>query len=254
MARNSETRDFFGELALACTLLTRIPMPMQDGVRDMSRSAWAWPLVGLLTGALSALGAVMALALGLSAPLAAGVALGVGVVVTGAMHEDGLADTADGFWGGQTRARRLEIMRDSRIGTYGVLALVFSVLIRWAALSVLVDAGWIWIPLLVAGTASRAAMVVAMHLLANARSYGLSHGTGRPDRATTLVAVGLAGAVALVLTGYAAFAIALVTATVLACAIEISRRKIGGQTGDTLGATQQICECAVLLMLVSAMG
>ena len=251
MARNSQTRDILSALSLACVLLTRIPMPTRGGAADLSRSAWAWPLIGLLVGALTALAATVALMLGFPPGLAAAVALATGIVVTGAMHEDGLTDTADGFWGGQTIARRLEIMRDSRIGTYGVLALVFSVLIRWAALSALFDAGWIWVPLLVAAATSRAAMAVAMHLLPNARHDGLSHDTGRPDRRVVLSGVAIAAVTALGLAGLAAVWIALTTALVLAGAIQMSRQKIGGQSGDTLGATQQVCEgTALLTMLV----
>ena len=251
MARNSEAGDIFGDLVLACMLLTRIPMPTQDGVRDVARSAWAWPLVGLLVGALAALVATIALALGLPTSLAAVAALGTSIITTGAMHEDGLADTSDGFWGGRTIERRLEIMRDSRIGSYGVLALSLSVLARWTALSALFATGSIWVPLLVAGATSRAVMPIAMHLLPNARDDGLSHGTGRPDRQTVWIGLALTSLVVLLLTGTGLLWIALVTAAALAGMIQISRQKTGGQTGDTLGATQQVCELAVLSTMIS---
>jgi len=251
MARNSEAGDIFGDLVLACMLLTRIPMPTQDGVRDVARSAWAWPLVGLLVGALAALVATIALALGLPTSLAAVAALGTSIITTGAMHEDGLADTSDGFWGGRTIERRLEIMRDSRIGSYGVLALSLSVLARWTALSALFATGSIWVPLLVAGATSRTVMPIAMHLLPNARDDGLSHGTGRPDRQTVLIGLALTSLVVLLLTGTGLLWIALVTAAALAGMIQISRQKTGGQTGDTLCATQQVCELAVLSTMIS---
>ncbi len=104
-------------------------------------AAWAYPLVGVVVGGLGAVTGALALWLGLPAPLAAGLVLLAMIAVTGALHEDGLADTADGFWGGWDRARRLEIMKDSQIGSYGVIALILSLGLRWSALGVLIAHG-----------------------------------------------------------------------------------------------------------------
>ena len=160
------------------------------------------------------------------------------VLTTGTLHEDGLADTADGFWGGHDRARRLEIMRDSRIGSYGVIALMLSLAARWAALTALFAAGSILAPLLIAAAGSRAAMAVAMHRLRHARKDGLAQSTGRPDRGTAWLAVGIAALVALALSGAQVFALAGVAVLTLATAVQICRRKIGGQTGDSGGDSE----------------
>ena len=125
-----------GDIATATALLTRLPVPFTAD--RAAAAAWAYPVTGLFVATLAAAVASLALAFGLPPALAAGLVLAIQVIVTGAMHEDGLADSADGLWGGWTRARRLEIMRDSRIGTYGVLALVLVTGLRWAALTAII--------------------------------------------------------------------------------------------------------------------
>ena len=132
------------DAVLALVLLTRLPLPHlpKDSFARQSRAVWAFPLAGLVVGGLATVMAAAALAVWPPA-VAAGLALAVQILVTGAMHEDGLADSADGLWGGFDRSRRLEIMKDSQIGTYGVLALVLSLGLRWLTLSALLAAGMI---------------------------------------------------------------------------------------------------------------
>lgn len=233
----------------AFQLLTRLPVPGTG--HGGGAAAWAWPLVGLALAGMAGACGTLALWLGLPPSLAALIALAVLVITTGALHEDGLADTADGFWGGHDQARRLEIMRDSRIGSYGVIALVLSLAARWAALTALFAAGSTLAPLLIAAAGSRAAMAVAMHRLRHARRDGLSHHTGRPDRATVWLALGIAAVTSLGLIGLALLPLALVAVLTLTGAVHLCRRKIGGQTGDTLGATQQVTEIALLCTLVA---
>ena len=119
------------DIPAALRLLTRLPLPGAGGPPRPS-AAWAWPLAGLIVGTLAAGIGIAALPLG--AGIAAACAMGAQAMLTGAMHEDGLADCADGFWGGWTRERRLAIMKDSAIGTYGTMALLITGLIRWSAL------------------------------------------------------------------------------------------------------------------------
>lgn len=247
------------DLRAALGLLTRLPLPGDPApaIARGARAAWAWPVAGAVVGALAALAASLALGLGLPPALAAAVALGAQVMVTGALHEDGLADSADGLWGGHSRETRLEIMKDSRTGTFGVVALVLSLLARWAAVSALLDAGahWgaHWGALIAAGAVSRAAMAVLMAALPSARAVGLSHAVGRPAAPTAWVAVAAAAAIAVATTGLTAFALAL-TATAAALSVAlIARAKIGGQTGDILGAAQQLAEIAVLFTLAAAL-
>lgn len=239
--------DFFAALGL----LTRLPVRV-DMERAQSRgaaAAWAYPLVGLVVGMMMAMLGFLALTLGLNTTITAAIVLFGGVMITGAMHEDGLADTADGLWGGFTPERRLEIMKDSAIGTYGVLALILSLLIRWVALDVIL-AGNYWVALLAVGAISRTPMVVMMAYLPNARSSGLSASVGRPPKRTAVVAIAIAGGLALFLLGSAAIMAVFAAGGLAFILATIARVKIGGQTGDILGASQQLAEIGGLLALV----
>jgi adenosylcobinamide-GDP ribazoletransferase len=194
-----------------------------------------------------------ALALGAEIPpgAAAGLALVAQALSTGALHEDGLADSADGLWGGGTRERRLEIMRDSRIGSFGALALILSVLLRWTALSALLEEGWIWGPLIAAGALSRWPMAWMLGILPPARDGGLSRLVGQPGAATVALGGAVALGLALVTTGWGALA-AAAGGLIVACAWTLAvRARLGGQTGDTCGAAQQLSEVAVLLALAA---
>ena len=129
-------RQAIDTLHLAFVFLTRLPLPrLREPVAPVGLALWAAPLVGVVIGAGMAVVWTVAHTAGLTAPVAAGLALGTGLLLTGGLHEDGLADVADGFWGSHRRERRLEILRDSRLGTYGALALILILGLRWAALS-----------------------------------------------------------------------------------------------------------------------
>lgn len=234
------------DLRAAVMLLTRLPLPASPQAPDMAGSAWAWPMAGLVVGGLAAAAASVALAMGLPPGPAAAMALGVQMMVTGAMHEDGLADTVDGFWGGWTRERRLAIMKDSHIGSYGVLALIVMGLLRWSALAHAFAEGWVWAPVLAVAALSRVPMVVLMALMRNARGTGLSARVGRPTSQAALRTAGLALIVALIVTGGPALPMALTVAAVALAVALTAQAKIGGQTGDVLGAAQQTSEAAAL--------
>ena len=254
MSSNSDqpllaTGDFWAALGL----LTRLPIHVNIDLAQKrgASAAWAYPLVGVFVGLALALVAQISMSLGLSSSLSACIVLFSGVMLTGALHEDGLADSADGLWGGYTPERRLEIMKDSAIGTYGVLALILSLLIRWAALEMILSGGF-WLVLVAVGTISRTPMVLAMAMIPNARKQGLSHSVGRPSKTTALVAALSAGFIVLLCLGVASFI--LVTAVVAVLTFTVSRigiAKIGGQTGDILGAMQQIGEIGAMLAIVA---
>ncbi len=242
--------SFRTDLISALMLLTRLPVRGTPTPRAAD-AAWAWPIAGLVVGMLSGAVGWVAAQSGLVPALAAGLALAVAVAVTGALHEDGLADVADGFWGGYDPARRLEIMRDSRIGTYGVVALILSLGARWGLLVAALDQGAFFWVMVSAAVASRAPMALVMRWLPGARADGLSHATGVPP--AKAVWLGLAiGALALLVHGPLA---ALVAAAMVAAAVSglcaVARRKIGGQTGDVLGASQQLAEIAILAALTA---
>lgn len=236
----------------ALSLLTRLPLPSQSNSRT-AEAAWAYPLAGLVVAGLAALVGLAALGLDLPAALAALLALAALVMLTGAMHEDGLADVADGFWGGWDRAARLEIMRDSRIGTYGVVALCLGLAARWSALWMLYDAGAApaTAALLSCAALSRASMPVLMATLPHARNDGLSHHVGRVLPWTAVLGAALALVCALALIGSAALPVMLCAAAVLLGLAALAHHKIGGQTGDILGAGQQLTEIAALFSCVA---
>ncbi|MGB3406781.1 MAG: adenosylcobinamide-GDP ribazoletransferase, partial [Jannaschia sp.] len=216
-----------------------------------AEAAWAWPLAGLVVGSLAGAAGTVVATVGLPGGLAAAVTLLTLVMVTGAMHEDGLADLADGFWGGFTPERRLEIMRDSRIGAYGVIALVLSLLIRWLLLTVALEQGHLWSAAIVAATVSRVPMAVVMRWLRPARTDGLSRGSGQPSRLSMGIAFAI-GALTLITQGLPSAMLAAALAGVGTLGLGLlARGKIGGQTGDVLGAVQQGCEIAVLAALVA---
>lgn len=243
------------DLLSAFALLTRLPLPNHQGTG--AASAWAWPLVGAVLGACGAGLASAALWLGVTPGVTAVLVLALGAILTGGLHEDGLSDTADGLYGGWTRERRLEIMKDSRAGSYGVLALVLVTLARWSALTALLVYGGpthgFWAALVATGALSRLPMVLMIALLPNARGEGLSHATGRPAQSTALAALGLATGIAAVLTGWAALPM-LGAALAMAVLISVvALRRIGGQTGDVLGASQQLAEAGCLAVLSARM-
>ena len=238
------------DVLTATGFLTRLPVfrllpPDPDRpMRNLAMVAWAFPVVGLFVGVCAGAGLMIAHSLGLHPLASALVALAIAVAVTGALHEDGLADVADGFGGGADTATKLIIMRDSAIGTYGMLALVFSVGIRAAALSDMPGAGAAAMSLIAAACVSRALVVGVMIGLPAAREDGLGHAAGKPETGTFLTALAIAAVAAFVAAG------GLATVAMMA----LAKRQIGGKTGDVLGATQQISEIAILLAAAAVLG
>jgi len=239
------------DITEATRLLTRLPVP---GSRDQPRggnAAWAYPIAGLFAGCIAALTAAISVAIGLSAPVAAALSIAAAVLTTGALHEDGLADTADGLWGGNSRIRRLEIMRDSRIGAYGVLALILSVLLRWTAITELVATGQASAALIAVGVLSRAVMPPAMSAMPFARQDGLAVSVGTVSAGAALLAALTGGALAVFFLGLPALPAMLAIAIAALVVLRIAKAKIGGVTGDVLGAVQQISEIAALCCLAA---
>ena len=210
-----------------------------------------FPVIGAGVGA--AAGAVLIIAHGLGMPplVAAFVALGVLVVLTGALHEDGLGDVADGFGGGRIRDDKLRIMRDSRVGTYGVIALVFSLGLRAASLAAL-PAVLGAAALIAAAALSRAMLPGILRWLPPARPAGVGAEAGRPQMQTVVVALAIGALIALVVLGLVTALLAAVFAALGAAAVALlARQQIGGQTGDVCGAAQQTAEVAALLAVVA---
>jgi adenosylcobinamide-GDP ribazoletransferase len=246
-----------GELRASLVFLTRIPAGLVGGATDRQpdfrEAARLFPVVGAIVGAVGGFVLLLSVWLGASLLLAASLAVLVVVALTGALHEDGLADTVDGFGGGATAERKLEIMDDSRVGTFGVVALVFSILIRVAALSA-IAAGGLWhaaLALVAAEAVGRAALVRLWHELPAARITGLAHDTGPPDQRAMLVALIVAAVAVAALVIPTSGLGAAVGGVVLAIVatylfIRLTAHEIGGRTGDTLGACEQVAVIAFL--------
>ncbi|HEY1796560.1 MAG TPA: adenosylcobinamide-GDP ribazoletransferase [Stellaceae bacterium] len=243
-------RGIFADFLLATAVLTRLPVGLdvpEDGA--VAASCWAFPLVGAGVGFIAGFVFFVTGLIGLGTLPSALLAVLAGAAVTGALHEDGLADTADGFGGGKSRETKLAIMRDSRVGTYGVAALVFSIGLRVAALHAISDPIHVGLGLLAAHAASRGFLGIAMRRLPPARTDGLGAAAGRPGRAVALVAVGIGAVIAVCCLGPARGGAALaLVAVAVAATVVLARRQIGGYTGDVLGAFQQIGEIVMLLV------
>jgi adenosylcobinamide-GDP ribazoletransferase len=248
---SGELETFFGALRF----FTRIPVPAWVGhsAEGLNRSARYFPAIGIIVGALSACVFTLA-ASGWPTSIAVLLALGASAWITGAFHEDGLCDAADGLGGGYTRERAMEIMKDSRAGSYGVLALTLVTLGRLVTLAALPP---VWIPAaLVAGhTVSRFASTALIAALDYARD---DSGKAKP-LATRLGGAGLALAAAFALLAAAPLVYLagwpqalLAAGFMVAVTIWLARlfvRRLGGYTGDCLGATQQASELACYLGL-----
>jgi adenosylcobinamide-GDP ribazoletransferase len=233
-------------LAGAIRLLTRVPVP---GPASEPGRALPWfALVGALLGVLTAV-AYAAAERVVPTPVAAAVATFILVLATGAIHEDGLADTADAWGGGTTRDETLRILRDPSHGTYGVLALAFSVVLRVAGLAAMSPAAAL-VALPSIHAISRATTAALMAITPSARTEGLAAdyaGQATPVRAAVAVATALAFAALLIgVATIAAAAVALVVAWVVRA---VAMRRIGGVTGDVLGAAEQLVEIGLILLL-----
>jgi adenosylcobinamide-GDP ribazoletransferase len=249
------------ELLVALRFLTRLPVPFVRTLDapPLDAAMTMFPLAGAIIGALTGSVLILAGLAGLPELLTASLAIAVGLIITGALHEDGLSDVVDGFGGGHTREQRLDIMRDSRVGAYGALALGLLLMARASLyISFLELPPWGAIILIASAAAfSRALMVDLLWATRPARADGLSVLAGRPTRARTLVALalggigaGLGGAFVL---APAAGAVALIAAGLsLATVRALAMRKVGGQTGDVCGAAQVLSELAMLAVYGAA--
>jgi adenosylcobinamide-GDP ribazoletransferase len=221
-------------------------------LRHLASAVHLFPLVGALIGLVAALVLVVATNMGLPPLAAAAAALGAGARLTGALHEDGLADTADALAAGGDRERALEIMRDSRLGSYGAMALVLVLLARASAIVSLVPVEQAAVALMAAEAVARAAMPVVMRYQRSARASGLAATTGRPEDRRVWLGLGIAAVLTLLLIPLEVALPALVAAAVVGAGIAfLLGRRFGGCTGDTLGAVEQATGLAFLLCLAA---
>lgn len=258
---------FWRQVHVAATFLTRLPtggpavLPAHDGATPnpapaqgalAAASGW-FPLLGAGIGAVSALALLLSSQLGLH-PLACGLlAVACAAALTGALHEDGLADFVDGLGGGHTPGERLDIMRDSRIGTFGTLAVVLSVCLRATLISQFASLATASAALIAAAAVSRAAMPPVMRWLPPARAEGLAFAAGQPPPAQVTAALALAVTICLAALDLGSAVAALTVAACATAAVAfLARNALGGQTGDVLGSVQQAAEIVVLAAIAAS--
>ncbi len=242
------------DIAVAMVFLTRVPIKLRFTFKmsHLKTASAGFPLVGVLTGLLGGFLYSVSYNLGLGPTVAAVIAISAQVLMTGALHEDAIADVADGFGGGGDKERKLEIMRDSRIGTYGVLALILVVGAKIFAVSRLEDPTLVAMALIAVGACSRAAMTGAMYFLPSAREDGLGKDAGEPTVKAFYIAILLALLISTLMFGSQAGVVIFAASAIGAAIIGwIAYRQIDGKTGDVLGCVQQIAEIASLITLVS---
>lgn len=241
----------------AVQFLTRVPVPTLSGFQPdwTARSARYFPVVGALVGLVSA-GVFVAASMVWNGWIAALLATTAGILITGAFHEDGLADAADGLGGGQTRERRLEIMKDSRVGTFGILALGLGIGLKVAAMAQLPVA--VVVALMVAAHAGgRGAAVLVMRLLpyagdmAHAKVKPVADGLTTSETVAALVFAALAMAAAVWITPVGTVVAGIAAAASAGIMAALAHRLIGGWVGDTLGACEQVFEISFLVVVVA---
>jgi adenosylcobinamide-GDP ribazoletransferase len=252
---NVNKQGWFSDLKICFCVLTRLPVYIGISPEDFSISEASrfFPLVGAVIGILATIVLWIGSWFGLPSNLLVLIALLTMTLVTGALHEDGLADTFDGLGGGVTRDQKLKIMQDSQIGSYGVMALLFSFGLRWAAYTEILELGFSHMSAtLIAVTAgSRSALPVIMYLIPAAREDGLSAGAGKPSLDRAIVAILIGVGLLLFLLGFRISIVALgIAMLVVGSFVYFVATRIGGQTGDVLGAAQQITEITILSSII----
>lgn len=257
------------DIARCVRFYSRISVPAMPGetsvhgLPDFRRITWALPLASLIIVAPSAVTLAVSLSVGLSPLISASLSIAVLTYLSGAFHEDGLADMADGFGGGATPERRLIIMKDSRIGSFGAAALILAMIGRVAALAEVSTHFDTWSALaaiFIAGSISRSIGLAPLTFLPPARMEGASAAVGRPSQVAFGVAMALAVLLGIGFTLSSSLSLSGLLVGVVAsglCAAFLtfkSRRLIEGQTGDVAGAVQQLTEIAMLVALGLRLG
>jgi adenosylcobinamide-GDP ribazoletransferase len=256
--------ELLTDLLTCLRFTTRLNVPQLSnetephGMGDFSRAAGMLPLAGALIGALAALVLWLAMSLGLAPLLASPLALVTLVLVTGALHEDGLADCADGFGGGHTREKKLEIMKDSRIGTFGAAALIVSLYLRGASLAILAghDLALACTVLISTAALSRSMALLPLVMLPPARTHGAGFAAQHFASEALKRAAGLGALAALTPwlagAGLSRPVLAMFAAWGAAYGVtRLAKRQIQGQTGDVAGAAQQLSEIAFMLVFAA---
>lgn len=253
-----------GDTLAMVRFYSRLPIPALGAFDDpanpppFARACRMLPLASLLIALPMAVIAGLLSFTHLPAIVSAAIALAVALLSTGALHEDGLADVADGFGGGWTKEKKLEIMKDSRVGSYGVAALGLALIARAGLIAALIGSGVTALAagLLAAAIMSRTASLALFATLPPARPSGVASAVGQPTPQSVTIAIALCLALTVALLASSFTALATLTALiVVACVIfafgRLASAQIGGQTGDVVGAAQVLAEIAFLAGLIA---
>lgn len=239
-------RDFW----LCLGFFTRLPVKAAEG--SLSEAVRAFPLAGMIVGLIGALVYFLAIHIDLSPLLAALLAVAATGIVTGALHEDGWADVCDALGARGGLEKRLEILRDSRLGSYGGLALIFATAIKVSALAALGAPELVAGALVATHALARGVLPLVMSRMALARAEGLAAQAGRPSIAAANWSLAIALLIAVIAIAPVAALVALLAALAATWLIaKLAQKKFGGYTGDVLGAVEQVAEMAILINLVT---
>ena len=242
------------DITACMAFLTRIPVRLagSNTGRNLAQSAWAFSIVGALVGGVGTVVYAIAVGLGLTPLIAATLSVGTMVASTGALHEDGLADTVDGFGGGRDRAAKLRIMRDSHLGTFAAVALFLMLMLRIVSLAALDDSIIVGSILVATAAPSRTVMVAIMAWQVPARSDGLGASSGVPGLGTVSFDAIISVAIVFAVTpALVAVGVILAVAAAGTAVAWFAQRQIGGHTGDVLGGAQQVSEVVALVVAVA---
>ena len=247
---NRFLKDFYSSVVF----LTRFPAPpwVEAAKRPLATSMWAFPIVGVLIAAVGGAIYLFCSLLGLPVFVTALFTVVTMIIATGGLHEDGLSDLADGVWGGPDPQQRLSIMSDSRIGAYGTIALIASVGSRTAAIAAISDPTLILGALVATCAVSRGMMPIIMTVSRPAKGDGLGASAGTPAKSACVVSLLLAFTITM-LSAPGGWLICMIAAAMGTLLVSwLAHRALGGYTGDTIGASQQLAEMFALAIIASA--
>lgn len=252
-AKPQSIQDMIDGFLSVLSFMTRLPVP---GSRHTAPGAavWAFPIAGLIVGAIGGAVFWIAAVLGLGGWPAAFLALATTALATGALHEDGLADSFDGLWGGHDPENRIAIMRDSRIGGFGALALILATGLKASLLAAFADPTDAALTLVATHGLSRVAPALLIFCLDPASKTGLAGQAGRPGSLSAALSLVIGGGAAVLLTGAAGAAMLAGTLIITLGAFALLKAKLGGHNGDTLGGTEQTAEIVCLIAAAIVVG
>ncbi len=252
------TKDYrpgwVSDFLVSLVFLTRLPVRtnFSFSMKAVGSASRCFPLVGLLVGGISGGVFLGAMIVGIPVFVAAFLCLSSQILLTGALHEDAIGDVADGFGGGGDKSRKLEIMRDSRVGTYAVVALILTLGLKATAIASIEDTYLAFAIIVSAAVVSRGMMVWAMNLLPFARNDGLGASAGKPPLTVCLCALAFSIVIPLFTLGPYLGSVGLLCAIFGSFVMSmIAYRQIGGQTGDVLGSVQQVSEIFFFIALTA---